>query len=244
MADCINSETLDFIPGEHTTMNMYRNLLIGTALAGLLLGGCTSKVTETTQYSGFLSSYSDLKEVETPSGGTALRWVSPSFDRNAYTTVAFNTLEFYPAPKPNERVNKQTLLDLQSYMTSTAKSVLGQKYRIVPSAAAAPAGARTLILRAAITGVSATNEGMKWYEVVPIAAVVGATQAATGHRDQNTNLFIEAELIDAGTNQTVVKVVRKIFGTPLENDKQAITTQDFKAAIDKLNADIWAFIRS
>ncbi|MGW8466113.1 DUF3313 domain-containing protein [Pseudomonas sp. CLCA07] len=225
-------------------MTMYRNLLIGTALAGLLLGGCTSKVTETTQYSGFLSSYSDLKEVETPSGGTALRWVSPSFDRNAYTTVAFKTLEFYPAPKPNERVNKQTLLDLQSYMTSTAKSVLGQKYRIVPSAAAAPAGARTLILRAAITGVSATNEGMKWYEVVPIAAVVGATQAATGHRDQNTNLFIEAELIDAGTNQTVVKVVRKIFGTPLENDKQAITTQDFKAAIDKLNADIWAFIRS
>ncbi|VVO94114.1 DUF3313 domain-containing protein [Pseudomonas fluorescens] len=225
-------------------MNMYRNLLIGTALAGLLLGGCTSKVTETTQYSGFLSSYSDLKEVETPSGGTAMRWVSPSFDRNAYTTVAFNTLEFYPAPKPNERVNKQTLLDLQSYMTTTAKSVLGQKYRIVPSVAAAPAGARTLILRAAITGVTATNEGMKWYEVVPIAAVVGATSAATGHRDQNTNLFIEAELIDAGTNQTVVKVVRKVFGTPLENDKEAITAQDFKTAIDKLNADIWAFIRS
>jgi ribosomal protein L7/L12 len=129
-------------------------------------------------------------------------------------------------------------------MTSTAKSVLGQKYRIVPSVAAAPAGARTLILRAAITGVTASNEGMKWYEVVPIAAVVGATQAATGHRDQNTNLFIEAELIDAGTNQTVVKVVRKVFGTPLENDKEAITAQDFKAAIDKLNADIWAFIRS
>jgi hypothetical protein len=101
-----------------------------------------------------------------------------------------------------------------------------------------------LILRAAITGVSASNEGMKWYEVVPIAAVVGATQAATGHRDQDTNLFIEAELVDVKTNQIVVKVVRKIFGSQLSNDSQKITTNDFKAAIDKLNADIWAFIRS
>ncbi|MNV70318.1 hypothetical protein D3C71_1632770 [compost metagenome] len=129
-------------------------------------------------------------------------------------------------------------------MTTTAKSVLGQKYRIVPSVAAAPAGANTLILRAAITGVSASNEGMKWYEIMPIAAAVGATQAATGHRDQDTNLFIEAEFIDARTNQTVVKVVRKIFGTQLENEKQAITIKDFKAAIDKLNTDLWTFIHS
>jgi hypothetical protein len=92
--------------------------------------------------------------------------------------------------------------------------------------------------------VSASNEGMKWYEVVPIAAVVGATQAATGHRDQDTNLFIEAEMIDVKTNQTVAKVVRKVFGTQLSNESQKITTQDFKAAIDKLNADLWAFIRS
>ncbi|MNO63765.1 hypothetical protein D3C76_544780 [compost metagenome] len=89
-----------------------------------------------------------------------------------------------------------------------------------------------------------SNEGMKWYEVVPIAAVVGATQAATGHRDQDTNLFIEAELIDAKTNQTVAKVVRKVFGSTLENESQNITAQDFKAAIDKLNVDLWAFIRS
>ena len=100
------------------------------------------------------------------------------------------------------------------------------------------------LLRAATTGVSAENEGMKWYEVVPIAAVVGATQAATGHRDQDSTLFIEAEIIDARTNQTVARVVRKVFGTTLENESQKITAQDFKAAIDKLNVDLWAFIRS
>lgn len=225
-------------------MNLSRKMLVGVALTGLLLGGCTSKVTETTQYSGFLSDYNNLQEVSTPSGGKAMRWVSPSWNANAYDTVAFNKLQLYPAPQPNERVNQQTLDDLQNYMTTKAKGVLGQKYRIVSSPAAAPAASRTLILRSAITGVNASNEGMKWYEVVPVAAVVGATQAATGHRDQDTNLFIEAELIDAKTNQPVVKVVRKLFGSQLSNASQKITTNDFKAAIEKLNADIWAFIRS
>jgi hypothetical protein len=235
---------LGLIDGARITMNLSRNLLLGTALAGLLLGGCTSKVTETTQYSGYLSNYNNLQEVETPSGGTAMRWVSPSWNPDAYDTIAFRTLEFYPAPKPNEQVNQKTLTDLQNYMSSKAKSVLGQKYRRASSAAAAPAGSHPLTLRAAITGVSASNEGMKWYEVMPIAAVIGATQAATGHRDQDTNLFIEAEFVDARTHQSMVKVVRKVFGSQLENESQKITTKDFKDAIDKLIADLRAFISS
>ena len=223
-------------------MNLSRKLFVGAAMAGLLLGGCTSKVTEKEQYSGYLSSYNNLQEVTTPSGGTAMRWVSPSWNPNAYDTVAFNKLELYPAPKPNERVNQQTLNDIQNYMTSKAKSTLGQKYRVVTTASSAPKGSKLLIMRAAITGVSAENAGMKWYEVVPVAAVVGATQAATGHRDQDTTLFIEAEFIDAKTNQTVAKVVRKVFGTQLSNESQKVTAKDFKAAIDKLTTDMQAFI--
>jgi 20S proteasome alpha/beta subunit len=119
---------------------------------------------------------------------------------------------------------------------------LGQKYRRVSNAAAAPAGSHPLILRAAITGVNASNEGMKWYEIMPIAAVIGATQAATGHRDQDTTLFIEAEFIDGRTRQTVAKMVRKVFGSQLENQSQTITAKDFKDAIEKMDTDLWAFI--
>ncbi|MCK1791076.1 DUF3313 domain-containing protein [Pseudomonas violetae] len=224
-------------------MNLSQKFFIGAAMASLLLGGCTSKVTDKAQYSGYLSNYNNLQEVTTTTGEKAMRWVSPSWNPNAYDTVMFNGLEFYPVPKPNERVNQQTLDDIHNYMTTNAKGVLGQKYRLVSHPAAAPAGSKPLILRAAITGVNASNEGMKWYEVVPVAAVVGAAQAATGHRDQDTNLFIEAEFIDAKTNQTVAKVVRKVSGTQLSNASQQITTQDFKSAIDKLNADLGAFIR-
>lgn len=223
-------------------MNLSRKLFIGVALATLVLGGCTSKVTERQQYSGFLPNYNNLEEVTTTSGEKAMRWVSPSWNPNAYDTVVFNKLELYPAPQPNERVNRQTLDELQNYMTNQAKGVLGQKYRVVTNPASA-AGSKTLILRAAITGVNAENEGMKWYEVIPVAAVVGGVQAISGHRDQDTELFIEAEFIDASNNQTVAKVVRKVFGTQLKNASQTITANDFKAAINKLTSDLQAFIR-
>jgi hypothetical protein len=233
----------DLIHGAHTTMNLSRKLFIGAALSSLLLGGCTSKVTEREQYSGYLSNYNNLQQVTTTSGDTAIRWVSPSWNPDAYNTAAFNKLELYPVPQPNERVNRQTLDELQNYMTSKVQGVLGQKYRVVPSAKSAPAGSKTLIMRAAITGVNAENEGMKWYEVIPVAAVVGGVSAATGHRDQDTTLFIEAEFIDASNNQTVAKVVRKVFGSTLENASQKITANDFKSAINKLTSDLQAFIR-
>ena len=149
-------------------MTLSHKLLVGVTLASLLLGGCTSQVTDREQYSGFLSNYDNLEEVTTPTGEKTTRWVSPSWNPNAYDTVVFSKLELYPTPKPNERVNQQTLADLQNYMTSKAKGVLGQKYRLVPNVGAARPGSTPLILRAAITGVSALNEGMKWYEVVPV----------------------------------------------------------------------------
>ena len=224
-------------------MSLTRKLFVGVALTSLLLGGCTSKITEKEQYSGFLPNYNNLQEVTTASGEKAMRWVTPSWNPNAYDTVAFKRLELYPAPKPNERVNRQTLDQLQTYMTDNAKSVLSQKYRVVPNVQSAPAGSRVLVIRAAITGVTASNEGMKWYEVVPIAAAVGATQAATGHRDQDTELYIEAEMIDASNGQVVAKVVRKVLGEQLKNASQPVTANDFKLALKKLDSDLQAFLR-
>ena len=220
-------------------MKMSKKRLLGSAaLSVMLLSGCVSKVTEQSQYSGFLPSYAGLQEVTTPSGQKAMRWVAPGFQPSAYDTVAFKQLDLYPAPKPTERVNLQTLQELQSFTTGAVKSALAEHFKVVSSAQAAPAGARTLILRAAITGVSASNEGMKWYEVVPVAAVVGTVSAATGVRDQNTELYIEADFVDAASGLPVAKVVRKVFGKTLENDSQAISANDFKAAIKDVTSDM------
>ena len=224
-------------------MNMSKKVLAGAVLSSLLLAGCVSKVTEQNQYSGFLPDYNGLQEVTTPSGEKAMRWIAPGFAPSAYNTVVFNQLELYPAPKPNERVNMQTLQSLQAFTTTSVKNTLAQKYRVVPNQSAAPAGARTLIMHAAITGVSASNEGMKWYEVVPVAAVVAGVSVATGHRDQNTELYIEADFVDAASGLPVTKVVRKIFGKTLENDSQVITADDFKAAIKSVTDDMAVMLK-
>lgn len=219
-------------------MSMTRKWFVGVMVGSLLLVGCTSKVTKDEQFSGFLPNYDGLQELSSPSGQQVLRWVAPGFAPGSYSTVVFNQLEFYPEPKPNERVNVQTLEELQAYTSDNVRSVLQTKYRVVPDIHAARPGSRTLILRAAITGVTATSEGMRWYEIVPVAAVIGATQAATGHRDQNTELFIEAEFIDAASGLPVLKVVRKVFGKTLSNASQPITVDDFKAAIRGMCSDM------
>lgn len=222
-------------------MNTASGYLLGFALSSLLLGGCTSQITQTREYSGYLSTYNNLQPVTTNSGQTAMRWVSPSWNPNAYDTVVFNRLELYPMPRPNERVNRQTFQQLQDEMTDNARGVLGQKYQLVPTTQYARPGAKVLILRAAITGVNASNQGMRWYEVIPVAAVIGGVSSITGHRDQDTELYIEAEFIDAANHQTVARVVRKVFGRTLDNASQPVTSDDFKRAIGALTRDLQAF---
>ncbi|WP_397453607.1 DUF3313 domain-containing protein [Pseudomonas sp. NA-150] len=219
-------------------MNTPRVMIVGAVLSSVLLSSCVSEVTEKNQYSGFLPSYAGLKEAKSPSGHPVMRWIDPDFKPRSYSTVVFDKLQMYPAPKPDERVNRKTLQDLQNYASTTAKETIALRYKVVPDLQSVPTGERAMVLKAAITGVSASNEGMKWYEVLPITAVVGAASAATGHRDQNTELYIEGSINDATTGRPYVYVVRKVFGQTVDNDKQAITANDFKAAIKELNSDL------
>ncbi len=176
-------------------MNMPKAFLLSVVMSNTMLGGCASKVTEEGQYSGFLPSYEGLQQTKSASGQPVMRWVAEGFNPDAYDTVAFDQLELYPAPKPDERINLQTLQELQSLTSTSVRSALAQKYTIVPGGDTASAKSRTLVLNAAITGVTASNEGMQWYEVLPLTAVAGVVSGAAGYRDQNTELYVEADLL-------------------------------------------------
>ena len=65
-------------------MSLFRTLTVGVAMSCWLVAGCTSKITEKEQYSGFISNYDGLQETTLPSGQTVLRWVAPSFKPSAY----------------------------------------------------------------------------------------------------------------------------------------------------------------
>ncbi len=218
-------------------MGMSNKWIAGIALSCVFQVGCVSKVAQQEQYSGFLGNYQGLEEQTTPSEQKVLRWVSPGFDPRAYSQM-----ELYPSPQPTARVSLKTLQDLQLMASNSVKTAVARRYAIVPYPQLAPTNSRSLILQAAITHVSANNEGMHWYEVVPIGAIVGATQAATGHRDQTAEMYIEANLIDAKTGLPVAKIVRKVFGETIKNAKQPIVANDFKVALKGMSDDMQALL--
>ncbi|MBV7407186.1 DUF3313 domain-containing protein [Enterobacter sp. ENT03] len=206
-------------------------------LTGLLtLAGCASKVAQPENYSGFLKDYSGLQQTTSASGKPVLRWVAPNFDPNKYDSIVYNPVTYYPVAKPTSQIGQQTLDGLLNYTNSKLKAAAAQRKPLVTTP-----GAHSLIFRGAITGVNSSKEGLQFYEVVPVALVVAGTQAATGHRTMDTNLFFEGELIDATTNKPVLKVVRKGEGKDLNNESTPMTVETLKQVVDDMATDATMF---
>lgn len=219
-------------------------VLAALLLAALLVGSCTSKVTRPEEYSGFLSDYSRLQPATSATGQPVLRWVAPDFKADDYKQVLVKSIRFYPAPEPNEQIDAKALEELQRYLSEQVRAAFSRRFKVdrlsAAQRAAVPAS-QTLILRAAITGVSAETQRLKPYEVIPIALVTAAATTAAGKRDLTTELFVEAELLDATTEKPVLQVVRKGFGQALENREQQITLETYKEMIDVMVRDIEQF---
>ncbi|MGG5871354.1 DUF3313 family protein [Pseudomonas peli] len=196
----------------------------------LLLAGCASKTTQPSQYSGFLSDYSQLQPAQSASGAPVMRWVSPDFKAQNYRSVLVEKPVFYPAPTPSEQVSQKTLDEITSYLQQAMQLELAGQYRVVQQA-----DQDTLVLRSAITAVNLSAEGLKVYEVVPIALLAAAASTAAGTRDLNTNIYVELEAIDGRNSQPMARVVRKGHGLQLENDSTQLSLKDIKPALD-----VWA----
>lgn len=202
------------------------------AVTSLVLVGCTSHVVDKQQYSGFLGDYSELKPSDSASGQPTLRWISPDYHNSMYKDVFYTPVVYYPAARPTSRISQQTLDEIRNYTDIQLKGAIATRKPLVASK-----GPHTLVIRSAITAVNAENQGMQFYEVVPVAAVVASTMAASGHRTQNSELFLEVEASDAQTGKPVIKIVRKAFGKTVNNSNTPITFADLKPGIDTMVRD-------
>lgn len=88
--------------------------------------------------------------------------------------------------------------------------------------------------------MDSSKEGLQFYEVILVAMIVAGTRAATGHRTMDTNLYFEAEVIDASTNKPVIKVVRKGKAKPA-NENTPLTVDTLKQVIDDMAVDAVKF---
>jgi len=212
---------------------------LGLALsASVLLAGCASNTPTPSQYSGFLSDYSQLQPTQSPSGATVMRWVAPDFQLANYSSVLVEKPLFYPAPTPSAQVSQQTLNDIANYLQQAIRLELAGRMRIVEQA-----DRDTLVLRSAITAVNLSPEGLKVYEVIPVALVAAAASTAAGTRDLNTEVYVELEAIDGSNSKPMVRVVRKGHGLQLENDSTQLRLDDITPALDTWAKDARDFKR-
>lgn len=110
--------------------------------------------------------------------------------------IYYTPVVYYPAAKPTARVSQATLDQVRGYLDQQLKNAVAQRKTLVNQS-----GPGTLIMKTAITAVKAENQDMRFYEVVPVAAVIASTMAASGHRTQNSVLFLETQLLDAKNRQ-------------------------------------------
>ncbi|WP_207864491.1 MULTISPECIES: DUF3313 domain-containing protein [Pseudomonas] len=202
-------------------------------IASLGVVGCSSKTVAPDEYSGFLKDYSQLKEAKSPSGAEVMRWVDPKLDINKFTSVYIEPTQLYPKPQPTAKIPQQTLNGITAYYDQALKREVGKSLPL-----ASGPGPGVIVVRAAITAVNSKTEGLRAYEVIPIALVAAAVTTASGSRDQETTLATEAVFIDGGNNKVVAQVVRKGTGKPLENDSQVMKADDVKAVIDGWASDM------
>lgn len=204
--------------------------------AGLLLSGCASQTTQPSQYSGFLADYSQLQPATSASGAPVMRWVSPDYQAGKYRSVYIEKPVFYPTPQPSDQVSQAVLDEIADYLYQAMRRELQGSMTVVSQP-----DMDSLVLRSAITAVDVSTEGLKVYEVIPIALVVAAASTAAGTRDRTSEIYVELEAIEARTSKPLVRVVRKGHGQDLENSSTQLTLKALKPALDVWAADARAF---
>lgn len=210
---------------------LFRNLLVAVIGAGALVG-CASKVVKPEEYSGYLKDYSVLEEVTSPSGQPVMRWFDQRADLGQYRSIYIKPTVLYPQPQATDKVSTQTLQQVARRCDQAAARELSKVKPLTNKP-----GPGVLVLAPAITAATANKEGLKPYEVIPIALVVASATAVAGTRDEDTHLYMEFLLVDGGSGKVVGKAVRKLQGTDLENSRSTIQANTFDAAIDQAAAD-------
>ena len=210
----------------------FRSSLVFCAV---LLTVALSSTAAEQKFSGFLGAdenYARLQKVELRSGQRAKRWLSPSLNFANYQKIMIDSVQLYPEPQPGPQVSEQVLQEIRSHLTQRLRSKLGGVLNVTDKP-----GASVLRIEAAVTGVLIKTEGMKAYEIVPVAAIFGAAKAASGARDQDVNVFLEVRMVDSTSGELRGLVLREIEGEQLEGKKDQLTLDDMRESLDIVTDD-------
>lgn len=184
--------------------------------------------------SGFLdnATYASLQEVKSPSGLKARRWIAPGVMLGQYDAVMLDKTVFYPVPKANDQLSKATLNQISAYLDEAMRRELKGVVRLTSEP-----GPKTLRFRPAITAAAANNEGLKAYQLIPVAFIV-----TRGQTTKKAALAVEYEVLDTETGEVVAAGMREGDGKELKTMKDTLTLDQMKPVIDTWAKDMRALM--
>ena len=212
--------------------------LFALAAASALVAGCASNTPTKQDYSGYLGNYQDLKEVEGPHGEKFLRYSNPRLNPANYSAVIIEKVEFYPRPEPTAQLSQETIDQIGAYLTDTLRQKIGEKVQVVDRPG--PGVAR---LKVAITGVAGEKEGLKPYQIIPVAFVVTMASRGVSGTPEEAKLVVEARATDSVSGETLIKVVRVGTGEGLKKNaagEREISLESVKPLIDRWAEEVAA----
>lgn len=220
--------------------------LFVVAVTTALVAACASNTPTKEDYSGYLGNYQDLKQVEGPNGEKFLRYANPMFTPANYDAVMIEKVKFYPKPEPTEQLSQETIDQIGSYMTDTLRQKIGEKVRVVDRP-----GSGVARLNVAITGVAGEKEGLKPYQIIPVALVVTMASRGISGTPEEAKLVVEAKATDSLSSVTLMKVVRVGTGEGLKKNEageRMVTLESVKPLIDRwaegVAANATAFVKA
>jgi hypothetical protein len=214
--------------------------LLLLACTALLLAACTSSTASKDNYSGFLSDYSQLSKVKLSNGTKVMRWVSPTLQNKKYSKIYIDPIVVYPAPKNTSQVDAKLVNDSATYLEQAFRQQLSSVVQVVDD----PSEMNTVRMRAAITSVETPTEGLKVYEVIPIALIVAGATTAAGARDRIVEVYLEVELTDINSGEVLARAVKKgISEETLENNKSKASMDNIKPTLDAWVKDGLNFVK-
>lgn len=182
----------------------------------IVLAGCaaTQDRVKEDEYSGYLPDYNILESVDTEEG-TSLLWLDESVTGGKYTKIMLDPIVFYP-PEQLQGLSSEQKSVIEGLTAQIDQALLGALDE--STSVVTDAGPDVARLRPAITGLSQAKEGMKAYEILPIAAIISGAKLAAGKRDQVIILSMETKLEDSLTGKLVGANVRKGVADTGENN--------------------------
>ncbi|MBV1961432.1 MAG: DUF3313 domain-containing protein [Immundisolibacteraceae bacterium] len=201
-----------------------RRLSLWSLFLAITLTGCAaqqrgSTVTNTAA-SSTTKTISDSTLLEQASKDHS-RWVSDALKSGKYKHIMIDAVAMKPMPKNLTADQQGQLKELFAVFDKILRAEMSQRISVVSTS-----GADVARLQPTITSVTSSTQGMKAYEVIPIAAILGGIKAATGTRAKEIEISLLANVIDSQTSEVLATVVRR--GTADQADRMQASVEDVR----------------